>query len=164
MKFQRVLLPIFIIILSISAYGQKNIDQILRKYKNDTGVVNLNFTGDITKYLKSSNVNLESTVDDADVFIFENQKDISTNDQEAIRLTLDKHKFESLLDFKNKDQKVKLYVLDTGKYLSKVYANVKTKDSNIYILLSGKIKPEELSKLNLNFEGSEVFKQLDSGK
>ena len=148
----------FSILFIASLAGQKNIDQVLRKYKNDDGVVNLNFTGDVKKYLQSANVKLESEIDNIDVLIFEKSKNISSKDEKQINETLIKEGFDLLVDVRNKGEKVKLHVLESGNFLSKVFAHIESEESNIYFTITGKIKLDELSKLNLNFDGSEALK------
>jgi hypothetical protein len=152
--FSTALSIIFIATLS----GQKNIDQVLRKYKNDEGVVNMNFTGDVKKYLQSANVKLESEIDNIDVLIFDRSKNISSKDEKQINEVLMKDGYDLLVDVRNKGEKVKLHVLESGDFLSKVFAHIESDDSNIYFIITGKIKLDELSKLNLNFDGSEALK------
>lgn len=160
---QKILGLTLLMIICIGIFnvaGQRNIDQIFRKYKNDEGVVNLNFTGDVKKYLSSSNVKLESEIDNIDVLIFEDGKNISTKDKKEITDVLIREQFDILIDVKDKSEKIKLHTKETGSYLSKVYAHVQSDESNIYFVISGKIKLEELSKLNLNFEGSDALKKI----
>lgn len=153
-----ILMIMCISILDVA--GQKNIDQIFRKYKNDEGVVNMNFTGDVKKHLSSSNIKLESEIDNIDVLIFENGKNISAKDIKEISDVLTREQFDILIDVKDKSEKIKLHTKESGSYLSKVYAHVQSDESNIYFVISGKIKLEELSKLNLNFEGSDALKKI----
>ncbi|MBK9152144.1 MAG: DUF4252 domain-containing protein [Saprospiraceae bacterium] len=153
-----------LMLLSFSVFGQKNVDQIFRKYKNDEGVMNLNFTGDVKKYLKSANVDLKSEIKNIEVFIFENGKGISSRDKAEISSALNKGGYDLLVDVKDKSNNVKIYALEEGRYLSHIYANVTNSDANIFFMLSGKILLEELSKLNLNFEGSDALKMLGGGK
>jgi hypothetical protein len=148
----------FIILFIAALAGQKNIDQVLRKYKNDEGVMNMNFTGEVKKYLQSANVKLESEIDNIDVLIFEKNKNISSKDEKQIIEVLIRDGYDLMVDVRNKGEKVKLHVLESGNYLSKVFAHIESDDSNIYFIITGKIKPDELSKLNLNFDGSEALK------
>jgi hypothetical protein len=164
MKIKGICISLILFIATFNLYSQKDIDHILRKYKNDQGVVNMNFTGDVVKYIKSSNVTLESIIDDVDVLIFENNTDISQKDKSGIQAALTTNKYDMLIDIKNKDHKVSLYTMDKGDFISKVYANVKTTDANVYFIISGKIKLDELGKLNLNFSGSEALKMVGDKK
>ncbi len=158
---------IFIIIFSFCSVflsAQKNIDQVLRKYKNDEGVINMNFTGEILKMINSSDKKLKSNVDIVDILVFQKNEDIKSDDKSEIQKVLSRDKFDLLIDVKNKTQKVRLYALDAGEYLNKVYAHVNTEDLNAYFILSGKIVFEELAKLGLDFQNGDALKILDKVK
>lgn len=150
--------------VSFQTLGQKNIDQVLRKYKNDEGVVNMNFTGEILKMINASDKKLKSAVDLVDIIIFKNTEDIDNEDKKSIQGVLTRDKFDLLVDIKNKSQKVKLYALDAGPYLNKVYAQVHSPEMNAYFILSGKIIFEELGKLGMDFQSGDALKILDRGK
>ena len=51
--------------MSLSA--QKKIGHVLRKYKNDENVMNINLNGDLTKMLSEGDVKVESKIDLLDV-------------------------------------------------------------------------------------------------
>ncbi len=144
--------------------AQKNIDQVLRKYKNDEGVINMNFTGEILKMINSTEKKLKSQVEIVDVLVFQKSKDIDSQDKNDIQKVLTRDKFDLLVDVKIKTQKVKLYALDAGEYLNKVYAQVNTEDMNAYFILSGRIVFEELAKLGMDFQSGDALKILDSAK
>jgi hypothetical protein len=150
---------LFIIILGIFALqtnAQKNIDQVFRKYKNDDGVLAVNFTGDALKMLNESNSKVKSTIETVEVFLFENKKDIESSDKTKIANVLSRDKFDLLIDVKNKNQKVKLYGLESGKFLNKIYAQVNTSDVNVYFILSGKIIFEELADMGMDFQKGDM--------
>ena len=113
------------ILFSLGISAQSNIDQVLRKYKNDEGVMNMNFTGDVLKVLKSSDSKLKSTVDIVDVLVFKMKDDINQTDKQKIETFLSKEKYDLLINVRNKDQKVKLYAIDSGQYLQKIYGGQK---------------------------------------
>lgn len=148
------------ILFSLGISAQSNIDQVLRKYKNDEGVMNMNFTGDVLKVLKSSDSKLKSTVDIVDVLVFKMKDDINQTDKQKIETFLSKEKYDLLINVRNKDQKVKLYAIDSGQYLHKIYAHVNTPDMNAYFIMSGKIIFEELAKLGMDFNGGNPMKIL----
>jgi hypothetical protein len=160
----KIVLYIVLSIFSSAIYGQKNIDQILRKYKNDEGVVNMNFTGEILKMINSSDKKINSSVELVDIIVFKNTEDIESDDKKKIQTVLTRDKFDLLVDVKNKSQKVRLYALDAGNYLSKVYAQVHSEDMNAYFILSGKIIFDELAKLGMDFQSGDALKILNRGK
>lgn len=146
------------------AGAQKNIDQIFRKYKNDEGVVNLNFTGEILKTLNKADSKLKSKIDLVDIIVFQDKTDISSSDKEKISEVLLRDKFDLLVDVKNKTQKVRLFAVDTGSFLNKIYAHVNTPEMNAYFILTGNIIFDELNKLGLDFQNGDALKILDKNK
>jgi hypothetical protein len=160
----KIFSTILCFVFSVVIYGQKNIDQVLRKYKNDEGVVNMNFTGEILKMINASDKKIQSTVDLVDIIVFKNTEDIDNDDKKAIQTVLTRDKFDLLVDVKNKSQKVKLYALDSGTYLNKIYAQIHSPDMNAYFILSGKIIFNELAKLGMDFQSGDALKILDRGK
>jgi Domain of unknown function (DUF4252) len=144
--------------------AQKNIDQVFRKYKNDEGVMNMNFTGEILKMINSADKKLKSNVEIVDILVFEKDADISQNDKSNIEKVLTRDKFDLLIDVKNKEQKIRLYAVESGEYLNKVYAQVKTEDLSAYFILTGKIIFDELAKLGLDFQNGDALKILDKVK
>ena len=148
----------FVITTNVAA--QKNIDQVLRKYKNDEGVVNMNFTGEVLKKFNESKEKIKSTVDNVDIVMFKSKDDISAADKVKIKQLITSEKYDLLIDVKNKDQKVKLYAKENGNFLSHVYAQVNYDDMNIYFMLSGNIIFEELAKLGMDFQSADGLKVL----
>ena len=92
------LLLIILGFVSFQSNAQKNIDQVFRKYKNDDGVLAVNFTGDALKMLNESNSKVKSTIETVEVFLFENKKDIESSDKSKIASVLSRDKFDLLID------------------------------------------------------------------
>jgi hypothetical protein len=160
MKIFKLSIIFFCFVLSNSIWAQKNIDQVLRKYKNDEGVVNMNFTGEVLKKFNESKEKIKSTVDNVDIVMFKSKEDISTSDKLKIKELITREKYDLLVDVKNKDQKVKLYAKENGNFLSHVFAQVSYDDVNIYFMLSGNIIFEELAKLGMDFQSADGLKVL----
>lgn len=154
-------LAIAVLLFSTSAISQKNIDQVLRKYKNDEGVMNMSFSGDLLKSLSGTKEDLKSKIETVDVIVFDNGQNIDKADEVKIKAVLNRDKFDLLIDVKNKQNKVQVYATESGQYLDKVFAFVNSKELNAYFILSGKIVFEELSKLNLDFKGEDPLKILN---
>ena len=150
--------------LFISLGAQKNIEQIFRKYKNDEGVANLNFTGEVLKMINSTETKIKSSVDVVDILVFNENDDISNADKDKISEVLLRDKFDLLIDVRNKTQKVKLYAVETGSFLNKVYAHVNSPDLNAYFILTGKIIFDELAKMGMDFQSGDALKILDGSK
>jgi len=162
--FIKFILSAVILFLSLEGVTQKNIDQIFRKYKNDEGVVNMNFTGEVLKMFNNSDSKIKSTVDVVDILVFQEKEDISSSDKSKILDVLTRDKFDLLVDVKNKSQKVQLYAVEGGEFLNKVYAHVNSPEMNAYFILSGKIIFEELAKLGMDFQSGNALKILESTK
>ena len=150
--------------LFISLGAQKNIEQIFRKYKNDEGVVNMNFTGEVLKMINSTESKIKSSVDVVDILVFNENDDISNADKDKISEVLLRDKFDLLIDVRNKTQKVKLYAVEAGNFLNKVYAHVNSPDLNAYFILTGKIIFDELAKMGMDFQSGDALKILDGSK
>jgi hypothetical protein len=150
--------------LVMPVMGQKNIDQIFRKYKNDEGVVNMNLTGEVLKMFAGSKDEIKSTVESVDVLIFKNNEDISAEDKSKIESVLNRDKFDLLVDVRDKGQNVKMFAVESGKYLNKIYANVNSAEMNAYFILSGNIIFEELAKMGMDFEKGDPLKVINKSR
>ncbi len=148
--------------LSVSSYSQNSIDQVLRKYRNDEGVVSLNFTGEALKQFATAAEKIKSTVESVDVLVFEKGSNVSPSDLSKIQGFLTTTKYDKLVDVKHKDGKVKLYAIDNGPYLSKIYAIVNSPEMNAYVEIKGKVIFSELGELGLNFNEKANFQLLKS--
>jgi hypothetical protein len=164
MKHSYLFLSLILLISSTSLIAQASIEHVFRKYKNDEGVLNLNFTGEILKMINNSKANLKSKVDNVDIIVFQDKNDVNVADKAKIQNLLDKDKFDLLVDVKNKNQKVRLYAVESGSFLNKVFAHINSPELNAYFILTGKIVFEELAKLGMDFQNSENLKILESLK
>jgi predicted metalloprotease with PDZ domain len=143
---------IIFLFISLNAHGQKSIDQVLRKYRNDQGVVTLNFTGEsLKKFVNTTKKTIKSEIESVDILVFEKNTNVSSSDIKKIQTMLTASKYEQLIDVKHKDGKVKLYAVDAGPHLTRLYAYVNTNDLNAYIEIKGKVIFNELGDLGLDF-------------
>lgn len=152
---------IFTTLMVLSVFisnAQNSIEKVLRKYKNDDGVISLNFTGDLSKFLKNECGDLKTKIESCEVLVFEGKTGVSAEDKTKLKSALARDKYETLMNVKDKRGKVTIQAISNGESLKKVYAEVYAQDRQIYLLFTGKLFFEELSKLNLNFEGGDVFK------
>lgn len=162
--YLKLIISILFSSLVISIGAQKNIEQIFRKYKNDEGVTNLNFTGEVLKMINSTETKIKSSVDVVDILVFNENDDISNTDKDKISEVLLRDKYDLLIDVRNKTQKVKLYAVEAGNFLNKVYAHVNSPDLNAYFILTGKIIFDELAKMGMDFESGDALKILRGSK
>ncbi|HMS98300.1 MAG TPA: DUF4252 domain-containing protein [Saprospiraceae bacterium] len=139
-------------------FSQNAIEKVLRKYKNDDGVISLNFAGDLSKFLKNECGDLKTKIESCEVLIFEGKSAVSSEDKTKLKSALASDKYETLMNVKDKKGKINIQAISNGESLKKVYAEVSAEGRQIYLVFTGKLYFEELSKLNLNFEGGDVFK------
>ena len=158
MKSQFIIAMLFLFVSA--GFGQNSIETVLRKYKNDDGVISLNFTGDLSKLIKNECGDLKTKIESCEVLVFDAKESISAEDKAKLRSALQKDKYEALMNVKDKRGKINVQAISTGETLKKVFAEVTTEGKQIYLIFTGKLYFDELSKLNLNFEGGDVFKDF----
>lgn len=144
---------VFALLFSMTAFSQ-NPYNILRKYKNDDGVVAIKFEGDMLNLLKSEGETLKSELDYMDIIVFKEGKDMKKEDKKELTSLLKKENFQMLINAKHEQGKLKIMGLDGGDWISKVYANVQSDKANVYVVMKGKIYFEELQKLNVDKLGN----------
>ena len=141
--------------MSLSA--QKKIGHVLRKYKNDENVMNINLNGDLTKMLSEGDMKIESKIELLDVLVFSKGTDVKEKHKLDIKTALAGQGFDLLVNVKDKNGKLKLYTKENDDFIEEIYAHVFTNELNIHFILAGEIQYSDLSKLNLGFEGSQFF-------
>ncbi len=158
----RTSLTMLICLITLSiGFAQNSIESVLRKYKNDEGVISLNFKGDLSKFLNNEgDTKLKSTIEACEVLIFNANDGLSKSDRSKISTALAKDKYEMLMNVKDKKGKMELHAISKGDNLSKIYANVNAENKNILVIFSGNLIFEELSKMNFDFEGGNMFKSF----
>ncbi len=160
-----ILLFVFSVsVMSLSA--QKKIGHVLRKYKNDENVMNINLNGDLTKMLSEGDVDISSKIELLDVLVFSKGTDVKDKHKKDIKSALANQGFDLLVNVKDKNGKLKLYTKENDDFIEEIYAHVFTNELNIHFILAGEIQYSDLSKLDLGFEGSEFFNDAvgDNGK
>ena len=149
-------------VMSLSA--QKKIEHVLRKYKNDENVMNINLNGDLTKMLSQGDVDLSSKIELLDVLVFSKGTDVKDKHKAAIKTAINEQGFDLLVNVKDKQGKIKLYTRENDQYIEEIYAHVFTNELNIHLILAGEIQYSDLAQLNLGFEGSDFFNDVVSEK
>jgi len=139
--------------------SQKDVYHVLRKYKNDQGVVSYDMEGDFTNLFKDRN--LKSKLTKMNILVMGEDFNFDKSDQTEIDRILNNLNYELLINVKNVDGKIKLYAIDTGKYLSNLYLMGDYQGKKILVTINGEVYFEELSQLSPNIDGTEeIFKQL----
>lgn len=155
------LLLFILLAFASGTFAQNSIETVLRKYKNDEGVVSLNFKGDLSKFLTTKDGSkLRSKIDACEVLVFKDNEDVNNTDKTKIKTALSTDKYEMLINVKDKRGKMELHAISKGDVLSKVYGNVKYENKTILLIFTGSLLFEELNKMNFDFEGGEAFKSF----
>lgn len=156
-----VLLTTFLLFfVGYSVSAQNPLSNIFRKFRNDEGVQHINLTGNISKMLQSKDQKLASVIDEMHVYIFSKGKNISPSDATKIKAALQQGPFELLINTKDKSGKVSLYGVEKNKKITDLYSELNYNGMNIYVLLKGNILLHELSKMNFDFDGSNLLKRV----
>ena len=148
-------------ITTISLNAQYGVDNIFRKYKNDSGVISWQFEGDIASFFdRKDGQSIKSSIESVEFILFNEGKDLSEKDQDKLKSKIDSDNYETLVQARDKGQKVNILGIEEGEYIKKVFAHVKSDEYNIYFFLNGEIYFEDLTELNI--EG--MMKGLNIGK
>jgi len=136
--------------ITATTFAQGTPHNILRKYKNNDGVMSLKFEGDVLDLInRKDGEELKSKLDYMDIIVFKEGSDLSDSDRTALKQSLSNDNFEMLINAKDGKNKVKIMGLDTGDNLSHVFVNANTEKANIYVVIKGELFFEELKDLNL---------------
>lgn len=148
---KRNILLIIGIAISTTIFAQSSPHNILRKYKNDDGVISVKFDGDVMELLNSKDgEEIKSELEFMEIILFREGTDISKSDEVNLKSGLEAQNYELLINAKEGKNRVKVMGLDEGDTLSQVYVNAKTEKGNVYVIVKGKLFFEELKNLNLD--------------
>jgi hypothetical protein len=138
--------------ISLTASAQYGVDNIFRKYKNNTGVVAWQFEGDIANMLKTKDGNeIKSSLESVDFVMFiEEGKDITDKDRQKLKEKIETDNYELLVQARDKGQKLKLMGIQNGDIITKVFAQVSFENRSAYFFLTGEIFLDDLN--NIEFD------------
>ncbi len=146
---KNILTILFIGIITVSASGQYAVDNIFRKYKNDSGVISWLFKGDISSFLnRVDDIEIKSTLKDIDVIMFSKGQDISDKDKKKLKIKVKKDNYELLFQARDKKQNMVLMGIQEEKIIKKVFAQIMIKDMTGYFFLNGDIYLEDLQHID----------------
>lgn len=135
---------------TIGLNAQYGVDNILRKYKNDPGVIAWQFNGDIASFLdRNDGQALKSSIESVEFIIFNEGKNISEEDKSKLKKKIESDNYETLIQARDKGKRIKILGIEEGDVIKKVFAQVKSDDYNVYFFLTGKIYLEDLSALDI---------------
>ncbi len=145
---------IAILIFTITAIGlnaQYGVDNIFRKYKNDSGVIAWQFEGDLSSFLdRKDGKSIKSSIESVEFILFNEGKNISEKDQAKLKRKVESDNYEVLVQARDKGKRIKILGIEDGDVINKVFAQVKSDEYNVYFFLTGKIFLEDLSELNID--------------
>ena len=136
---------------TIGLNAQYGVDNILRKYKNDPGVIAWQFEGDLASFLnRKDGEAVKSSIESVEFILFNEGKNISEKDQAKLKKRIESDNYEMLVQARDKGKKIKILGIEEGDIIKKVFAQVKNDDYNVYFFLTGKIFLEDLSALDID--------------
>jgi hypothetical protein len=132
----------------------QSVDKVLRKYRNDKGVASFNFAGDVGRYMQSNKDKLKSKIETCDVLIFDPKNNLEAKDLTTLKAIVKGNSYEELINIRDKRGTANIYVISkSDDVVKEVFAMVNAEGKNIYAVIRGNILLDELSKLNMFFEG-----------
>jgi len=138
-------------ITTISVSAQYGVDNIFRKYKNDSGVISWQFEGDISSFLnRKDGEDVKSSIDGVEFILFNKGKNLSESDQEKLKQKIESDNYDVLVQARDQGKKIKILGIEEGDVIKKVFAQVQSDEMNVYFFLTGKIYFEDLSELNID--------------
>ncbi|MEM9545291.1 MAG: DUF4252 domain-containing protein [Bacteroidota bacterium] len=147
---KNLIVLILFTITSISLNAQYGVDNIFRKYKNDSGVISWQFEGDLASFLdRKDGTSIKSSVESVEFILFNKGKNLSESDQEKLKQKIKSDNYETLIQARDDGKKIKILGIDDGDSIKKVFAQVTGDEFNIYFFLTGKIFLEDLSQLDI---------------
>lgn len=142
-----------ILLFTFTAIGlnaQYGVDNVLRKYKNNPGVIAWQFEGDIASFLdRNDGQALKSSIESVEFIIFNEGKNISEKDAEKLNKRIESDNYETLIQARDKGKKIKILGIEEGEIIKKVFAQIKSDEYNVYFFLTGQIYLEDLSALDI---------------
>lgn len=143
-----------ILIFTIATIGlnaQHGVDNIFRKYKNDSGVLSWQFEGDLASFLdRKDGEAVRSSVESVEFILFNEGKNISDKDKDKLKEKIQGDNYEVLVQARDQGKQIKILGIEDGDIIKKVFAQVVSDDYNVYFFLTGKIFLEDLSQLNID--------------
>lgn len=156
---KRLSILLLLVAMTTALSAQNKISHVLRKYKNDENVMNINLNGDLGNMLSKAEVELASKIEQLDVLVFDKGTDVSDKHKKRISEIITLNGYDLLVNAKDKKGKLKVFIRENDKHIEEVYASVFAEGINIHLIIAGEIKYEDLSKLTMPFDGSDVFSE-----
>ncbi len=150
---KKLILVSLSMVFAISIFAQSP-HNILRKYKNNDGVMSVKFEGDVLDLLKNElseneGKEIKSELEYMDIIVFREGTSISEADKVKLKNALASENYELLINVKDGKNKVKILGLSNGDTISKVFVNADTEKFNVYMVIKGEIYFEDLKNLDL---------------
>ncbi|MDF1696490.1 MAG: DUF4252 domain-containing protein [Saprospiraceae bacterium] len=148
---KKILAILLFAFVTIGLNAQYGVDNILRKYKNDPGVIAWQFQGDLSSFLnRKDGESIKSSVESVEFIMFNKGKNISDKDQDKLKERIQGDNYEMLVQARDKGKKIEIHGIEDGEIIKKVFAQVKSDEYNIYFFLTGEIYFEDMSELNID--------------
>ena len=103
---------------------------------------------------------LVSRVDEMHVYIFSKENILSAADRDKITKARQGDGYETLFQTRDKADRLEIYGIEKQGKITHIYGEIVTGGNRIFLLMTGSILFSELSKMNFDFDGSEVMKKI----
>jgi hypothetical protein len=147
-------------LLLLCAISSTNLTDFLSDFVEDRDCKKISLSGNLLSFSNSDNVNSE--LDKFQLYIFDEDDQLSKNDVSKIKNEVRKDGFELLNMIKSDGTNIEIYVNESksGEIIEDLFMMVKGDDTSILFYANGKLRYEDLKNLNIDFEGSDELKKL----
>ena len=142
---------------SLTAFSQST-SSILEKYEDMEEVSKMSLTGDLLRMFAKEYEQREiiDKVDKINLLVFNEEVRIDPTDLKIIKANLKKDNFEELINARDGKMNVQILVKDKGETIKNLFMLFTDGDSKQVIAeMKCNLTYDDLSKIDLNFEGSE---------
>ncbi len=148
-----------VLVCSLSSFNYKNtnpqIEKFLNEFVADKDCSKISLSGNLFSFKNKDEV--KSEIDVFQLYIFNDENPLSKSDQKYLSKYVQNSGMEVLNMVKSKGSNIEIYVHDDNDIIENVVLLVYSEDSSIVFHAKGKIRYTDLKKLNIDFDGSEVF-------
>jgi hypothetical protein len=147
-------------LLFLCSFSSNNLTDFLSDFVEDRDCKKIALSGNLLSFSNSDDV--KSELDKFQLYIFDEDDQLSKNDVSKIKNEVAKDGFELLNMIKSDGTNVEIYVKESssGNIIEDLFMMVKGDDSSILFYANGKLRYEDLKNLNLDFDGSDALKKL----
>lgn len=147
-------------LLLLCAVPSSNLPDFLSDFVENRDCKKIALSGNLLSFSNADSV--KSELEKFQLYIFDEDDQLSKVDISKIKNEVRKDGFELLNMVKSKGSNIEIYVNESasGEVIEDLFMLVKGEDSSILFYANGKLRYEDLKNLNIDFEGSDELKKL----